>query len=231
MTDDILGMLLASFHLCGMCSMQNRASGDSGFDSPQQDADTPISTPTPSPTEQNHIDATDSQTPSPSPSPSPALLPPLSPQNTLTMPTHSSAAITHSRSHDGLRTLTVYPSTPERSPSAELVRSSPAPSPAPSPSHKRSGKKEKKQRSHYVNINFFRSKKEKSSGGGGGGSSSSPGASPIHNRKRRASDSSHAVHGIIRETSPSNVHTPLAQSLNLSANFGTGNLSDNEGHP
>ena len=214
---------------CVLCIpyIQNRASGDSGFDSPQQDADTPISTPTPSPTEQNHIDATDSQTPSPSPSPSPALLPPSSPQNTLTTPAHSSAAITHSRSHDGLRTLTVYPSTPERSPSAELIRSSPASSPVPSPSHKKSGKKEKKARSHYVNISFFRSKKESKSSSGG----SSPGASPIHNRKRRASDSSHAVHGIVRETSPSNVHTPLAQSLNLNANFGTGNLSDNEGHP
>ena len=225
-------MLLASFHLCAMYPIQNRASGDSRFDSPQQDVDTLISTPTPSPTEQNHINATDSQTPSPSPSPSPALLPPSSPQNTLTTSAHSLATITHSRSHDRVRTLTVYPSTPERSPSAELVQSSSASSPVLSPSHKRSGKKEKKQRSHYVNISFFRSKKEsRRSSGGGGGLSSSPGASPIHNRKRRASDSSHAVHGIVRETSLSNVHTPLAQSLNLNANFGTGYLSDNEGHP
>ena len=105
-------------------------------------------------------------------------------------------------------------------------------SPSPSPSHKKSGKKEKtpkvekKNRSHYVNISFFRSKKEKETKSGG----SSPGGSPIHNRKRRASDSSHAVHSVIRETSPSNVHTPLAQSLNISGHFGTGNLSDNEGH-
>ena len=206
-----------------MHTMQNRSSGDSGFDSPQQDVDTPISTPTPSPTEQNHVKATDSQTPFPSPSPSPALLPPTSPQNTLTTP---HGAITHSRSHDGLRTLTVYPSTPERSPSAELVRSSPMSSPSPSPSHKRSGKKENKKRSHYVNINFFSRSKGKETKSGG----SSPGASPMHNRKRRASDSSQAVHGVARETSPSNVHVPLAQSLNLTANFGTGNLSDNDGH-
>ena len=208
-----------------MYVIQNRASGDSGFDSPQQDADTPVSTPTPSPTEQNHIEATDSQTPSPSPSPSPALLPPVSPQNTHATP---HGAITHSRSHDGLRTLTVYPSTPERSPSAELIRSSPSPS--PSPSHKRGGKKENKKRSHYVNINFFSRSKGKETKSGG----SSPGASPMHNRKRRESDSSQAVHGVAREISPSNVHVPLSQSLNISANFGpgnfgTGNLSDNEG--
>lgn len=83
-----------------------------------------------------------------------------------------------------------------------------------------------------MNINIFsRSKgKESKSGGSGKGGSSSPGASPMHNRKRRASDSAQAVHSVgVRETSPSNMHVPLAQSLNLNANFGTGNLSDNEG--
>ena len=114
--------------------------------------------------------------------------------------------------------LTLYPNTLKRSPIAELVRSSPMSSSSHSPSHKKS--------SHYVNISFFRSKKEKETKSGG----SSPGGSPIHNRKRRASDSSHTVHSVVRETSPSNVHTPLAQSLNISGHFGTGNLSDNEGH-
>ena len=130
----------------------------------------------------------------------------------------------------------------DRSPSAEPVRSSPMSSPSPSPSHKKGGKKEKKEKTpkeakekksrshHYVNIFSLSRKQGKEAKSGG---SRSPGASPMHNRKRRASDSSQAVHGtgIVRETSPSNIHTPLAQSLNINASFGfgTGNLSDSEG--
>ena len=113
-------------------------------------------------------------------------------------------------------------------------------SPSPSPSHKKGGKKEKKEKTpkeakekksrshHYVNIFSLSRKQGKEAKSGG-----SPGASPMHNRKRRASDSSQAVHGtgVVRETSPSNIHTPLAQSLNINASFGfgTGNLSDSEG--
>ena len=201
-------------------AMQNRASGDSGFDSPQQH--TPVPTPTPSPTEQEQdqqVDATDSLTPSPSPSPS--LIPPASP-NTLA----PRSPIPHSKSHDGFRTLKVYPTPPERSPSAELVRSSPSPS--PSPSHKRGGKKaskenkEKKSRSHYVNIFSIGRSKGKDIKAGG-----SPGASPKAQRKRRASDSPQVLHNT-RELSPPS-HKPLAQSLHLSFSGGSGSASDHDG--
>lgn len=200
--------------------LQNRSSGDSGFDSPQQD--TPTSTPTPSPTEQNHVEATDSATPSPSPSPSPSLIPPTSPQS-LT----PNSTIRHSKSHDGLRTLTVYPSTPDRSPSAELVRNSH--SLTPSPTHKKAGKsKEKtkdpkeKKKSHYVNIFSLgrsRGKDSKSSGG-------SPGGSPL--RKRRASDSPQVTHSTsARSASPSSLN--LSQSLHQSASgWLATSTSDNE---
>ena len=199
--------------------MQNRSSGDSGFDSPQQN--TPVATPTPSPTEQEHVEATDSMTPSPSPSPtpSPSLVPPTSPN------THAPrGSISHSKSHDGLRTLTVYPSIPDRSPSAELIRGlNGSPSPSPSLSPKKSGKKDKSQkektkRSHYVNIFSIGRAKGKDIKA----ASVSPGGSPVH-KKRRASESPAMTRRTVsREASSSPPGQKLlTQSFQLSSNDGT----------
>ena len=83
--------------------LQNRSSGDSGFDSQQ-----PTPTLSPSPTEGTRF-----QTPSPTPSPS---------HSTYLTPNPSLTAPPRSKSSDTLRTLTVIPSSPQRSPSAELFR-------------------------------------------------------------------------------------------------------------
>ena len=204
--------------------MQNRSSGDSGFDSSQQN--TPVSTPTPSPTEQDHVEATDSVTPSPSPSPtpSPSLVAPTSP-NTLA----PNSSISHSKSHDGLRTLTVYPSIPDRSPSAELIRASPSPSPSPKKSAKKDKSqkdpKEKTKRSHYVNIFSIGRAKGKDINKA---MNISPGSSPVHNKKRRASESPGMARSTVsREASSSPPsHKPLTQSFQVSPSRGSANAND-----